>query len=210
MNRSYQVYLRNQSSVFLKKVMIVSLTFLSLIIVAYIFKNHFTKKNTNAEEQRKKIEISSSKSHAINANKALIYESFEALSQARKDNAESGRQYMIESLTNIAQNSKLSNFVIENISEKNSIVSVMYKDLDTIAHPMMFEIEITFNSLFQRQTEEFIKSINTEINGQIIIQKLETRRVIKEIDNGVIEALNSGQNIAMVNNHLVLHWFFIK
>lgn len=210
MNRAYQVHLRNQSAAFLKKITIISATFLVLIIIALFLKNHFVKKNKQSEEQIKKIQISSSKSSAINTNKALVVEAFEVLSQQKKDNTENGRQYMIESLTRFADQANLSNFVIDNIAEKSSIVQISYKDLETTAHTQLFEIEVTFNSNFQRQTQEFLQSLNLEVNGQVIIQKIEAKRVVKEIDNGVINALNSGQNVSMVNTHLVLHWFFIK
>lgn len=210
MNRSYQVYLRNQSSIFLKKIMVISIIFLTLMIIAYIFQHHFTSKNIKDEEQRQRIALSYSKSNAINASKGLVSESFTQLNQARKDNTENGRQYMIETLTRIAENSQLSNFVIDKISEKNSTVPIMYKDLDTIAHPSLYEIEINFNTVFQRQFIEFLNSINSEINGQIIIHKLETIRTIKEIDNDTITQLNSGENISMIRTHLVLHWFFLK
>ncbi len=210
MNRSYQVHLSNKSAAFLKKIAIISAIFLLLIVVAFFFKNHFVNKNKKSEIEIKKIQISSSKSSAINANKALVMQSFEALSQPKKDNTENGRQYMIESLTRFAEQANLSNFVIDNIAEKNSIVQIAYKDLETTAHPHLFEIEVTFNSNFQRQTQEFLQSLNLEVNGQVVIQKIEIKRVVKEIDNGVINALNSGQNVSMINTHLVLHWFFIK
>jgi preprotein translocase subunit SecG len=210
MNRSYQVYLRNQSAIFLKKITVISAIFLFLVIISLFLKNHFAKKNSLSEEQRRKIQISSSRSSAINANKVLIMKAFDELNQHRKDNTENGRQYMIESLTRFAEQSKLSNFVIDSISEKNSILPIVYKDINTIAHSNLFEIEITFNSNFQKQTEEFIRNLNMEINGQVLIQKIEIKRVVKEIDNNVINALNAGQNVSMVNTHLVLHWFFIK
>ncbi len=210
MNRSYQIHLRNQSASFLKKIAIISVVFLILMALALFLKNHFVQKNVQSEMKMKQVQMSSSKSSAINANKALVMESFEALSQHKKDNTENGRQYMIETLTQFAEQAQLANFVIDNVSEKNSILSVMYKDLQTITPLNLFEIEVTFNSNFQRQTEAFIQSLNLEANGQIIIQKIETKRVVKEIDNSVINALNSGQNVAMVNTHLVLHWFFIK
>ena len=180
------------------------------MVVALFFKKHFVNKNMQSEEQMKKIQISSSKSSAINVNKTLVLEAFEALPQQKKDNAENGRQYMIESLTRFAEQSNISNFVIDNISEKNSILQIAYKDLETAAHTQLFEIEVTFNSNFQRQTQEFLQNLNLEVNGQVIIQKIEAKRVVKEIDNSVINALNSGQNVSMVNTHLVLHWFFIK
>jgi hypothetical protein len=210
MNRSYQIHLRNQSASFLKKVAIISLIFLILIALALFLKNHFVKKNERSEIQMKQVQISSSKSSAINANKGLVMEAFDALSPHKKDNTENGRQYMIESLTQFAEQARLTNFVIDNISEKNSIASIMYNDLQTIAPTNLFEIEVTFNSIFQRQTEEFLKTLNSEVNGQVIIHKIETTRVVKTIDNSVINALNSGQNVSMINTHLVLHWFFIK
>ena len=210
MNRSYQVHLSNQSEFFLKKIAIISAIFLLLMIIALFLKNHFVKNNMQSDVQMKKIQISSSKSSAINANKALVVESFEILSQQKKDNTENGRQYIIESLTHFADQANLSNFAIDNISEKNSIIHIAYKDLETITNTQLFEIEVTFNSSLQKQTQEFLQNLNLDVNGQVIVQKLDAKRTVKEIDNDVINALNSGQNISMVDTHLVLHWFFIK
>ncbi len=210
MNRSYQVHLSNQSEVFLKKIAVISAVFLTLMLIALFVKNHFVKKNTQSDAQMKRIQMSSSKSSALNANKSLVAKSFEALSQPKKDNTENGRQYIIESLTHFADQANLSNFSIDNISEKNSIMHIAYKDLETIADTQLFEIEITFNSNLQKQTQEFVQNLNLDVNGQVIVQKLDAKRVVKEIDNDVINALNSGQSIPMVDTHLVLHWFFIK
>ena len=210
MNRSYQIYLQNRSSIFLKKVLAISGIFISLVILAYFINRHFAQKNKTAEEQRKKIEISSSKSAALGANKIALEKAFLDLNPARKVNKDNGRQYIIESLTKTASSLGVSNFVIENITQKNQTIEHMYKDFSQNSNVELFEIELTFNSILNSQLMDFIQTLNKNINGVIVVHKIETKKIIEVVDSNVLESINTGQKISMLGNKLVLHWFFIK
>jgi hypothetical protein len=210
MNRSYQVYLQNQSGVFTKRVVTSSVVFLILLTALYFIGKHFAQSNIKAEEQRQKIEMSSSKSTSLSANKAALVKAFDELSSVRRENSKHGRQYIIEFLTKAAANAGLSNFVIENISQKDSLIGVIYNDVQKISGITLFEVEITFNSILSSQMMSFAADINTNINGVAVLVQNETRRVIDDIDQEMIESINMGQKISMLGNRMVLHWFFIK
>lgn len=210
MNRSYQVYLQNQSAVFTKRVITSSVVFLILLTVLYFVGKHFAQNNMKAEEQRRKIEMSSSKSTSLSANKAALVKAFDELSPVRRENSKHGRQYIIEFLTKAAANAGVSNFVIENISQKDSIIGVVYSDLQKISGITLYEVELTFNSILNAQMLSFIADINANTNGVAVLVQNETRRVIEDIDQDMIENINMGQKISMLGNRMVLHWFFIK
>ena len=210
MNRSYQIYLQNRSSMFLKKVLALSGIFISLVILVYFVNRHFAHKNKIADDQRKKIEISSSKSAALGANKIALEKAFLDLNPGRKVNKDNGRQYIIESLTKTASSLGVSNFVIENITQKNQTIERMYKDFSQNSNVELFEIELTFNSILNSQLMDFIQTLNKNINGVIVVHKIETKKIIEVVDSNVLESINTGQKISMLGNKLVLHWFFIK
>ena len=210
MNRSYQIYLQNRSSMFLKKVLALSGIFISLVILVYFVNRHFAHKNKIADDQRKKIEISSSKSAALGANKIALEKAFLDLNPGRKINKDNGRQYIIESLTKTASSLGVSNFVIENITQKNQTIERMYKDFSQNSNVELFEIELTFNSILNSQLMDFIQTLNKNINGVIVVHKIETKKIIEVVDSNVLESINTGQKISMLGNKLVLHWFFIK
>ncbi|MFT4967494.1 MAG: hypothetical protein ACI9CD_000501 [Candidatus Deianiraeaceae bacterium] len=209
MNRSYQVYLQNKYASFIKKVIVFSTIFLLLVVTLHFVEKYFANKNRNAEEDIRKVERSSSKNSSLNANRDAVSRAYLKLTALRRENKSHGRQYIIEYLTKISAKYNLSNFVIESISQKESIVNTMYADLKTM-NAVLYEVDITFNSIVTKQMESFINDVRKNINGAVVLQQVHSRRIMQDIDADLLESINNGQRVSMLGNRLILHWFFIK
>jgi hypothetical protein len=132
---------------------------LLLLVVVYFIGEKINKRNKEIQAQMSKIEMSSSKTSAINANREAVKSAFAKLSQTKQANKEKGRQYIIELFTKEASNAGVSNFVIENISEKTAVIPKQYDDLAKNTKIQMFEVIVTFNSVLYAQYEDLFKAV---------------------------------------------------
>lgn len=210
MSKSHQIFLQSQIIKFSRKIIVFLLIILVLLSIVYFVGEKINDRNKKIQEQMKKIEMSSSKTSSINANREAIKTAFAKLSAIKRANKEHGRQYIIELLTKQASNAGVSNFIIENITEKTTIIPSEYDDLATNKKIKMFETVITFNNILNLQYENLMQSLQKEANGAIVLKQIEVKRVLENIDVETIDEINKGNKISILSTRIVIHWFFIK
>ena len=210
MNRTYKLYLQQKILSYSKKVILLYIPLLLTIFILYYIKSSYDEKQAGEQKQREVLMITSSKTVAVSASRENVEKTFETLSTVRKENKQFDRQYVIETLTFYAQSSNLLNFVIDSVAEKPQLIESSYKSLSKIANIVVFEAQISFDTIMSKEMSEFLDNLNRNINGIAVIQKLEIKRNIQEIDQSILHALNTGQKVPLLGNKIVIHWFFVK
>lgn len=210
MNRAYQFYLHGQFVKFCKKIAVFLVIILIFLAIVHLIGQHFNGSNKKAQEQLSKIEMSSYRSANLGANKDATNNAFNNLSVVRRTNKETGRQYVIEFLTKEVEKTGLSNFVIENVSDKSEAISKYYNDLTQMPNIHLVEVVVTFNSILHHQLEDFLQTIASSVNGAVVWQDIQTKKVVQSVTPDTLEAINEGKKVAMLGHRVVIHWFFIK
>lgn len=210
MNRMYKLYLQQMIIAHSKRVVLLYAVLLLVIFGSYFIKNSYDKQQFKLLKEREALKITSSKATSVSVNRDTVGSSFLALSKVRQENKESDRQYVIETLTFYAQSAGLMNFIIDNIAEKTQTISTSYKSLSSISNLIVFEAEMSFGTVLSKDLYQFIDNMNRNINGIVVVQRLETKRSVDVIDEDILRALNIGQNLPLLGHKMVVHWFFVK
>lgn len=210
MNRTYKIYLQQKILSHSKKVILLAIPIIVLIVALYYIKYSYDQKE--AIEQRKKdmLLVTSSKTFSVSSSRESVEKSFETLSTIRKENKKFDRQYVIETLTFYANGANLMNFVIDSVAEKPHIIQNSYKSLSNISNLIVYETQISFSSLTSKDFYAFIDNLNRNINGIAVIHKIEIKRNFENIDNTILQKINSGATIPLLGNKIIIHWFFVK
>lgn len=210
MNRTYKLYLQQKILSYSRKVIILYIPLLVVIASLYYVKHSFDVKQAQEQKQHDMLLVTSSKTTALSINRDNVQKTFETLSAIRKENKQFDRQYIIETLTFYANGSGLINFAIDNVSEKPQLVENSYKSLAKISNLVVYEAQISFDTITSRDLTGFVDSMNRNINGIALIQSLEIKRNVEKIDQNVLYSLNTGQKVPLLGNKIVIHWFFVK
>lgn len=210
MNRMYKLYLQQKIIAYSKKVVLLYIALLIVIFGLYLIKYSYDARQYQTSKEREMLSITSSKTTSVSANRDTIEHSFLALSQVRQDNKQYDRQYVIETLTFYAQSAGLMNFVIDNVAEKPQLASTSYNSLSSILNLIVFEAQISFDTVLSKDLYQFLDNMNRNINGIVVVQGIATKRNGQNIDEDVLRSLNMGQNLPLLGHKMTIHWFFVK